>query len=69
MVGPDRSLLQGVAEVDGASVPCRDGGGGKEADAGPWCLSRPEHLFRVERIPAPVRQNSLSLPGSATGLV
>jgi len=27
MVDPDRSLLQGTAEVDEASVPCRDGGG------------------------------------------
>ena len=27
MVDPGRSLLQGVVEVDEASVPCRDGGG------------------------------------------
>ncbi len=27
MVDPDRSLLQGIAEVDEASVPCRDGSG------------------------------------------
>ncbi len=27
MVDPGRSLLQGVVEVDKASVPCRDGGG------------------------------------------
>ncbi len=27
MVDPDRSPLQGIAEVDGASMPCRDGGG------------------------------------------
>ena len=26
MAGPGRSLLQGIAEVDGTSVPCRDGG-------------------------------------------
>ncbi len=31
MVDPDRSLLQGIAEVDETSVPCRDGGG---AEAG-----------------------------------
>ena len=29
MVDPDRSPLQGIAEVDGASMPCRDGGGGE----------------------------------------
>ena len=27
MVDPDRGPLQGVAEMDGASMPCRDGGG------------------------------------------
>ncbi len=27
MAGPGRSLLQGIAEVDGTSVPCRDGSG------------------------------------------
>ncbi len=36
MAGPGRSLLQGIAEVDGTSVPCRDGGveagGGAETD-------------------------------------
>ncbi len=32
MAGPDRSLLQGIAEVDGTSVPCRDGGGAEAGD-------------------------------------
>ncbi len=30
MVDPDRSPLQGIAEVDGASMPCRDGGGAED---------------------------------------
>ncbi len=30
MVDPDRSPLQGIAEVDEASVPCRDGGGAED---------------------------------------
>ncbi len=34
MVDPDRSPLQGIAEVDGASVPCRDGGGPEGGAAG-----------------------------------
>ncbi len=32
MADPDRSLLQGTAEVDGTSVPCRDGGGAEAGD-------------------------------------
>ncbi len=34
MAGPGRSLLQGTAEVDGASVPFRDGGGAEDSGAG-----------------------------------
>ncbi len=32
MAGPDRSLLRGIAEVDGTSVPFRDGGGAEAGD-------------------------------------
>ncbi len=34
MVDPGRSLLKGIAEVDGTSAPFRDGGGAESGDAG-----------------------------------
>jgi len=39
MADPDPSLLQGIAEVDGTSVPCRDGGGA-EADGAKGAAGR-----------------------------